>query len=114
MPVLPSWPAEPLWEQFVAMLPERPAYAGCSDRRTTVIDAFFDLADTGITIRSLVCRPPTAGTADPATAPEQPVPGTGPPHGKYPRTCADRVRILASANHAATGHLRLSHGSCRS
>ncbi|WUV20921.1 hypothetical protein OG352_32950 [Streptomyces sp. NBC_01485] len=26
MPVLPSWPSEPLWDQFAALLPERPEY----------------------------------------------------------------------------------------
>lgn len=26
MPVLPSWLAEPLWEQFSALLPKRPTY----------------------------------------------------------------------------------------
>jgi hypothetical protein len=38
VPVLPSWLAEPLWEQFAALLPERPAYdpthpLGCHRRR---------------------------------------------------------------------------------
>lgn len=26
MPVLPSWLSEPLWEQFAALLPERPLH----------------------------------------------------------------------------------------
>lgn len=30
--------------------------ARCYERRTTVIDAFFDLADTTITVRNLICR----------------------------------------------------------
>jgi hypothetical protein len=117
VPVLPSWLTEPLWNQFIALLPERPAYAPthplgchrprisdrvvfdkmlqllrfgrsyqaiadttcsattirnrrdewacqnafhrlarCYERRATVIDAFFDIADTIITVRSLIRR----------------------------------------------------------
>ncbi|MFJ5726482.1 IS5 family transposase, partial [Streptomyces sp. NPDC093149] len=38
MPVLPSWLSEPLWEQFAALLPKRPAFdpghpLGCHRRR---------------------------------------------------------------------------------
>ena len=38
MPVIPSWLLEPLWDQFTALLPERPVYhpahpLGCHRRR---------------------------------------------------------------------------------
>ncbi|MGW0424433.1 IS5/IS1182 family transposase, partial [Streptomyces sp. NPDC003015] len=41
MPALPSWLTEPLWDQFAALLPQRPAYApthplGC--HRTRISD----------------------------------------------------------------------------
>lgn len=26
MPVLPAWPTQPLWDQFAALLPERPRH----------------------------------------------------------------------------------------
>ncbi|MEU5393723.1 IS5/IS1182 family transposase, partial [Streptomyces tibetensis] len=41
MPALPSWLTEPLWDQFAALLPQRPVYApthplGC--HRTRISD----------------------------------------------------------------------------
>ncbi|HEY3035567.1 MAG TPA: IS5/IS1182 family transposase, partial [Streptosporangiaceae bacterium] len=38
MPAVPSWLLEPLWDQFAALLPDRPAYEpahplGCHRRR---------------------------------------------------------------------------------
>ena len=63
MPALPSWLVEPLWAQFEALLPKRPMYdpahpLGSHRRRISDHkgDAFFDLADTIITVRSLIRR----------------------------------------------------------
>ena len=85
MPAIPSWLLEPLWDQFAALLPDRPVHdpaprkatrprssraalacrtnarhatfnrlQRCHERREEVIDAFFDLADTITTVRSLI------------------------------------------------------------
>jgi hypothetical protein len=47
VPVLPAWLTDPLWDQFAALLPERHA---------AVVNAFSDLADTIITVRSFIRR----------------------------------------------------------
>lgn len=79
MPALPAWLTDPLWDQFATLLPRRETYhpahplgchrrriadrivfdkllQRCYERREVVIDAFFDLADAIITVRSLVRR----------------------------------------------------------
>jgi hypothetical protein len=40
VPAIPSWLLEPLWDQFAALLPDRPVY--------------HPLADTIITVRRLI------------------------------------------------------------
>jgi hypothetical protein len=73
VPALPSWLINPLWDQFAALLPARAQASGrwqvertnawhnafnrlqrCYERRETVINAYFDLADTIITVRSMI------------------------------------------------------------
>lgn len=55
MPALPPWLAEPLWDQFAALLPERPKYhpdrpLGCHHRRISdriVFDKMLQLLRFG-------------------------------------------------------------------
>ncbi|MGW3167431.1 IS5 family transposase [Streptomyces sp. NPDC001142] len=61
MPVLPSWLAEPLWEQLAALLPERPAYdpnhpLGCHRRRISdrvVFDKLLQLLRFGCSYQAI-------------------------------------------------------------
>ena len=84
MPAIPSWLLEPLWDQFVVPLPDRPVHdpaprkatrsisraalacrtnarhntfnrlQRCHERREEVIDAFFDLTEASSTVRNLI------------------------------------------------------------
>ncbi|RPK54625.1 hypothetical protein EES42_42820 [Streptomyces sp. ADI95-17] len=61
MPVLPSWLTEPLWEQFAALLPERPVYdpahpLGCHRRRISdrvVFDKLLQLLRFGCSYQAI-------------------------------------------------------------
>lgn len=61
MPALPSWLTEPLWDQFAALLPERPAYAathplGCHRPRIndrTVFDKLVQVLVFGCGYRKI-------------------------------------------------------------
>lgn len=61
MPVLPSWLTEPLWDQFVALLPERPEYhpdhpLGCHRPRTSdriVFDKMLQLLRFGCSYQAI-------------------------------------------------------------
>jgi transposase len=61
VPVLPSWLTEPLWDQFAALLPERPAYApthplGCHRPRISdriVFDKMLQLLHFGCSYQAI-------------------------------------------------------------
>ena len=61
MPVIPSWLLEPLWDQFTALLPERPIYhpahpLGCHRRRTSdriVFDKLLQVLRFGCSYESI-------------------------------------------------------------
>ncbi|MEU6655346.1 IS5/IS1182 family transposase, partial [Streptomyces sp. NPDC046900] len=61
MPVLQSWLTEPLWEQFVALLPVRPEYhpghpLGCHRRRVgdrIVFDKLLQLLRFGCSYEAI-------------------------------------------------------------
>lgn len=61
MPVLPSWLTEPLWEQFAALLPERPVYdpahpLGCHRPRISdrvVFDKLLQLLRFGCSYQAI-------------------------------------------------------------
>lgn len=62
VPALPSWLAEPLWDQFAAMLPQRPAYdtthpLGCHRTRISDRTVF------GTLLHLLLCRSWNSGSA---------------------------------------------------
>ncbi|MCI3222003.1 IS5 family transposase [Streptomyces sp. NP-1717] len=61
MPVLPSWLTEPLWDQFAALLPQRPAFdpthpLGCHRRRVSdriVFDKLLQLLRFGCSYQAI-------------------------------------------------------------
>lgn len=75
------------------------ALARCYERRTTVIDDFFDLADTIITARSLIRQfwPPTVGTTARGDAHEPICWHGGPVRDEKGWVCID-VRLAAGAH----------------
>ncbi|MEV8211770.1 transposase, partial [Streptomyces sp. NPDC079189] len=61
MPALPSWLTEPLWDQFAALLPERPVYhpdhpLGCHRRRISdriIFDKMLQLLRFGCSYEAI-------------------------------------------------------------
>ena len=74
MPAIPSWLLEPLWDQFAALLPDRPRYApshplGCHRPRVSdriVFEKLVQVLRFGCSYESIAdcsCGPPRSASA---------------------------------------------------